>query len=292
MYLWNSLNSGADAYSGSRSAWPADAYAAYRDRVTSINPDYPCHFALTGHRDGNNWFTAVEPEASPGDAAGDLAAALRSFRQRAWTGPKRQTLLVFVGPPDAAPDLDRDYQRFWDLLAALTVADDQPWPDSRPRDCADPKWEWCFDGEPWFVFGCSPAYRSRRSRTLGPCLTLVFQVRRVFEGLSGTSPAGQAAKKRVRGRLPGYDAVPVHPHLGDDEHSSVFKWRQYMLPDDQQVRDRWPASGPGHGRHRHGRHGHGGHRRWRARRWRQRRWHRAPEAPAPEPRAPEARAGR
>jgi uncharacterized protein len=241
--LWNSSQSGLDSFLGSQQSWLADAYSAYIDRLTCHEPGYPCHFGVNGHRDGNNWFTAVDQSAlalgttGTDDGIADLAEALRTFRERAWTGPQRQTLLALVGPPDSAPDLDRDYQRFWDMLAGLTTLDEQPWPAGRPRDAADPKWEWCFDGEPWFVFGCSPAYRLRRSRNLGPCLILVFQVRRVFEGLSGSSLAGQTAKRHVRSRLLGYDAVPPHPHLGDDQHSSVFKWRQYMLPDDQHVRD-------------------------------------------------------
>jgi len=241
--LWSSSDSGLDSFLTSQPSWLADAYLAYLERLTCPAPGYPCHFGVNGHRDGHNWFTAVGQSAralgatGPDGGIAGLADALRTFRERAWTGPRRQTLLAFVGPPDSAPDLDRDYQRFWDLLAGLTTLDKQPWPVSRPRDAADPRWEWCFDGEPWFVFGCSPAYRLRRSRNLGPCLVLVFQVRRVFEGLSGSTLAGQTAKRHVRSRLIGYDAVPPHSHLGDDQHSSVFKWRQYMLPDDQHARD-------------------------------------------------------
>jgi FPC/CPF motif-containing protein YcgG len=164
-----------------------------------------------------------------------LAATLREFQQVAWRGPKRQSLIVFVGPPDPRPDLDRDTTRFWALMSGLAEADDQPWPQGGTRDEKDPKWQWCFAGEPWFVFAGSPAYRNRRSRNFGPCLTLVFQVHRVFEGLSGSSPAGRAAKARVRERLVDYDTIGPHPHLGDPRHSSEFKWRQYMLPDDEQI---------------------------------------------------------
>lgn len=241
LLLWNSSCSAIDSLPESQPSWLADAYAAYRDRLTDNAPGYPCHFGVHGHREANNWFTAVhQPAGQHTDdtaAVQNLAEALRAFRERAWKGPRRQTLLVFAGPPDPDPDLARDEQRFWDLLAGLTMADRRPWPQDRPRDAADPRWEWCFDGEPWFVFGCSPAYLHRRSRNLGPCLILVFQVRRVFEGLSGATLAGQTAKRHVREGLLRYDTVPPHPHLGDDQHSSVFKWRQYLLPDDQSVRD-------------------------------------------------------
>ncbi len=240
---WNSAQPDIDALLAVQPEWLADAYSTYLRHVTADSPAYPCHFGVNGHREGNNWFTSIDQSAAvPGHGADGLAAALRAFRKQAWSGPERQTLLAFVGPPDPEPDLGRDYRRFWDLLASLTLFDERPWPHDRPVDAADPRWEWCFDGEPWFVFGCSPAYRLRRSRNLGPCLTLVFQVRRVFARLSGSTPAGQAAKWQIRRSLLAYDAVAPHPHLGDDQHSSVYKWRQYMLPDDQHVRD--PAECP------------------------------------------------
>jgi FPC/CPF motif-containing protein YcgG len=140
---------------------------------------------------------------------------------------------VFVGPPRPAYHLDADIARFWSLLALLTAHDPTPWPVDRPSDPRDPAWQWCFAGEPWFTFMCSPAYRARLSRNLGPCLTLIFQTRRVFDGLSGESVAGQAAKARIRSSLLAYDRVPAHPHLGGAGASSSFKWRQYALPDDQ-----------------------------------------------------------
>jgi hypothetical protein len=59
----------------------------------------------------------------------------------------------------------------------------------------------------------------------------------VFEGLGGSTIAGQAAKRLIRERLDRYDAVPAHLHLGDPERSSQHKWRQYALPDDAAVSD-------------------------------------------------------
>jgi FPC/CPF motif-containing protein YcgG len=60
-------------------------------------------------------------------------------------------------------------------------------------------------------------------------------VRRVFDGLSGSSPAGKAAKARIRQGLDAYDEVGIHPHLGDPNASSTHKWRQYVLPDDDHI---------------------------------------------------------
>jgi FPC/CPF motif-containing protein YcgG len=211
--------------------WVAPAYTAFTRTVLTVEPDYPCYFGARGQLDGNNSFAALDERA--GAAVADLARSLVAFRRRARSGPKRQSLIVFVGPPRRPVDLNTDVARFWDLLTALHEHNPMPWPVDVPADPRDPRWQWCFAGEPWFTFLCSPAYQARRSRNVGPCLTMVFQTRRVFDGLSGTSVAGRAAKAMVRQRLLSYDAVPPHPHLGDGASSTRHKWRQYALPDDQ-----------------------------------------------------------
>ena len=227
--------------------WLTPAYVVFTRSVLSLAPDYPCYLGARGQLDGNNSFAALDERAD--GAVAQLARSLVTFRRRAWTGPKRQSLIVFVSPPQPPADLDAEFARFWDLLAALHRYDPAPWPVDMPTDPRDPAWQWCFAGEPWFTFMCSPAYRARRSRNVGPCLTLVFQTRRVFDGLSGTSVAGQAAKARIRKRLHAYDAVPPHPHLGDGTSSTRHKWRQYALPDDQAelALDAcpWPGASPG-----------------------------------------------
>jgi hypothetical protein len=214
--------------------WLATAYREFTRRLLADGGGYPCHFGVQGQRGGGNWFTAVD-EHAPGEHDLDgLADVVREFRHRAWTGPRRQSLVVFVGPPDPAAALDRERERFWAVLSGLSQRDTRPWPADQSTDTADPHWQWCFDGEPWFVFAASPAYRRRRSRNLGPCLVAVLQVRRVFDGLSGSSLAGRAAKARIRHELSVYDEVGPHPHLGDQEASSSYKWRQYVLPDDDE----------------------------------------------------------
>lgn len=239
--LWTSAEGAVPADIAVRMPWLTDVYQAFIATISAADLRYPCHFGARGQRDGRNSFTAIDSE-DPDAALASLAEAVRAFQRRAWSGQKRQSLIAFIGPVDRRPDARRDAERFWALLSGLSAIDDRPWPGDCPTDVTDPKWQWCFGGEPWFVFCCSPAYQNRRSRNVGPCLTLVFQVRRVFEGLSGSSPAGMAAKRLVRAGLGRYDAVPPHPHLGDDQHSSVYKWRQYMLPDDDS--ELAPASCP------------------------------------------------
>lgn len=215
--------------------WLPGAYQTFVRRLFDPEQDYPCYFGVRGQRHDNNWFWLVDNRRPNQYGVGALAVALGAFRARAWTGPVRQSLVVFIGPPDPAPVLADHHSQFWRLLDDLTMSDPAPWPVDQPTDPVDPRWQWCFAGEPWFVFGASPAHTARRSRNLGPCLTIVFQTRRVFQGLGGNTARGQAAKAKVRRLLAASDLVPPHPHLGDANHSSTHKWRQYVLPDNDAV---------------------------------------------------------
>jgi uncharacterized protein len=215
--------------------WLSAAYAAFNAVLLGTAEQHPCYFGVQGQQRGDNWFWAFDERLPDTNGAATLAAALVVFQQRAWTGAKRQSLVVFAGPPEPEPTLERHHAVFWQVLQALTTHDPAPWPARQPTDPRDPAWQWSFAGEPWFVFAGSPAYMARRSRNLGSCLTLVFQTRRVFDGLAGSTAAGKAAKRRIRERLVSYDALAPHPHLGNPLHSSTFKWRQYALPDDQRT---------------------------------------------------------
>ncbi len=216
---------------------PAWADGARENFVTRLlddaAPGYPCHFGVRAQQQGRNAFAAFDRGDSSSAGIERLAQVLLRFYERTRSGPRRTSLVVFVGPPEPQPSLERDRGEFWRILGALREHDPRPWPADQPADAADRRWQWCFNGEPWFVIACSPAYRARRSRNLGPCLTIVFQTLRVFEGLSGSTTPGKLAKQRIRAQLERYDLVGPHPHLGDSQQSSFFKWRQYSLPDDQ-----------------------------------------------------------
>lgn len=215
--------------------WLPAAAGTFADALVRADPPYPCDFGARAQRLGHNRATALDARDAAGLGLAALADSLRVFAGLAASGPPRQSLVVFCGPPPGTPDLAADRYRFWTVLEGLSGLDSAGWPASVPDDPIDPRWQWSFGGEPWFVFALSPAYAARRSRAVTTCLTLVFQTGRVFTGLGGSTAAGRRAKRRIRAALAAYDAVPAHPHLGDAERSSSAKWRQYLLPDDQSV---------------------------------------------------------
>lgn len=233
--LWT-MNQIAEATSGEPPwDWLRPTYQAFTSKLLDEGLQFPCNFGASAQAHGHNTFTALDSRLPGTHGHEALAENLLVFRERAWSGPRRQSLIAFIGPPEENPRLPSDHDTFWRLLGNLNALDQFPWPNGCPRDPRNPKWEWCFAGEPWFTFMCSPAYVARRSRNIGPCLAVIFQTRRIFSGLSGNTLPGQLAKQAVRKRLAAYEDLPPHPHLGSYDKQCDYKWRQYVLPDDLAV---------------------------------------------------------
>src|SRR5436189_4477920 len=79
-------------------------------RLLAPDPPYPCHFGVQGQLNGQTWITGLDMD-DPSWSVGSLADTLRAYRRIAWQGRKRQSLVVFVGPPRTPPDLGRDTTR-------------------------------------------------------------------------------------------------------------------------------------------------------------------------------------
>lgn len=224
--------------------WVRRAYGEFHARLTDTD-DYPCHFGVQAQRSGHNWFAAVARDPGRADAEA-LGRALLSYAERSRSGPRRQSFVIFAGPPSSPSAEDGSGSGataaacFWRILSALSSIDPAPWPAGYSQDTKDPDWQWCFGGAPWFVFAGSPANAVRRSRDFGGCLVLVFQTMRVFEGLLDTKRSWHAAKDRIRASLERYDTLPIHPHFGALTDEASYRWRYAVLPDDQQVA---PAEG-------------------------------------------------
>jgi hypothetical protein len=209
-------------------AWVRDAYESYRHVI--LDPGFPCYFGTKAEQRDRPRFTYVR-----GDERDHLPEVLRRFVAYSRAHPKhRSVFIVFFEPDGRRHTLADDERRFWELLDWLHERDPNPWPDDVPTDPSDPHWEYCFASDPMFVFPCSPAYRLRLSRRMGPYYMVCFQPRRVFYGVESNSPAGQRARRRIWAKVRAWDPVQPHPDLenmayGDPE---MREWKQYVLPDD------------------------------------------------------------
>lgn len=208
-------------------AWVHQAHQRFREVL--LEQDYPCYFGGQAERHGELRYSFVV-----GDELGHLPTTLTDFvRLSRNTERNRHILVVFF---DEHGDLRSDGRRFWELLQWLHDHDPEPWPAAIPADPADPGWEFCFSGDPMFVFPSIPGYRDRRSRRIGDYFTLCFQPRRIFAGVERQDPGGEAIRASIYQRVRKWDALPPHPDLeflayGDPE---MREWKQYILPDDNE----------------------------------------------------------
>jgi uncharacterized protein len=218
----------ADATGPAVPLWLRSSVTRYRERMLDDTDPYPCHFGVRGERLAVNRYAFVD--AAP-DAIRRLGDVLVSFAELQSGDPTevKRTLVVFAQEP-VGRDRAAQSAAFWALLQGLHAVDQDPWPANVPSDPADPRWEFCFAGQPWFVIATSPAETLRRSRRIANHPVYFFQVKRIFADLGGETPAGRAAKRLIRRRLAAYDGVAAPVVLGDPAHSSSSKWRQYVLP--------------------------------------------------------------
>ncbi|QIN84428.1 cupin domain-containing protein [Rubrobacter tropicus] len=215
--------SGAD---GMVPRWLVREYGRFRDRL--LDPEYPCYFGTSAEKRGELRYGYVE-----GDDVGHVPALLREFLALSKANPQvRHALALFFEPERARRPLSFYEERFWYVLRFLHGLDESPWPEDRPYDPVDPKWEFCFAGEPMFVFASAPAYRLRDSRNMGDSLVLLFQPRRVFDGIEGGTPAGTRAREIIRARMEAWEGMEAHPDMGSYGDPSSHEWKQYFLPDD------------------------------------------------------------
>jgi FPC/CPF motif-containing protein YcgG len=206
--------------------WLVEEHARFAERL--LDPRYPCYFGTNAEKRGELRYGYVEGE----DLSG-VPALLREFLELSRANPGvRHALALFFSPEPVERPLPYYRRRFWETLRFLHDADEGTWPLDRPYSPEDPKWEFCFDGEPMFVFASTPAYRRRDSRNMGGSLVLLFQPRRVFDGIEGGTPAGMRAREIIRARMEAWDSMEAHSDMGSYGDPSSHEWKQYFLPDD------------------------------------------------------------
>jgi hypothetical protein len=207
-------------------AWIPPVYGEFRRHV--LHRDYPCFFAVAGEQTGTLRYTIVE-EPADGVSPAAVHELIRISREHPGN---RHSLVAFVRPEPQLRGHHHYIRAGWDLLQKLHDQDSEPWPGDVPRSPTDPKWEFCFGGEPMFVFGAMPSHHRRRSRNLGPSLLLLFQPRSVFRGIEGGTPEGARVRAVIRKRLAAWDLAQLHSSMGDYGDPSNFEAAQYFIPDD------------------------------------------------------------
>ena len=206
-------------------SWQRKVFAEFEATLTSKVRPFPCVFGVSGfERDELRY---VFLETITGRA---LAEPLRAYIAEARSFGSHTSLVVFSRP---APVMEvQDYhRRFWSVLRNLSSADQNEWPKDVPLDVDDPRWEFCFAGEPLFVVCNTPAHVARQSRRAS-AMMMTFQPRWVFDGILGKKPLAERAVGAVRARLVPYDHVAPATSLGLYGDPNNREAAQYFLSDD------------------------------------------------------------
>jgi FPC/CPF motif-containing protein YcgG len=207
--------------------WVRAAYHSYRKEIS--DPAFPCYFGTKAEQQGHMRYLYADD-----DQRDNLPAAVADFVRFSRDNPRRRhVLIVFLRGPGSDTPFTTDEERFWQFLAELHESDPEPWPADVPSDPDDPRWEFCFAGDPMFAFPSIPSYQRRRSRRIGDGFAVCFQPRRVFFGVGRDDPGGIRIRHEIYDRVRRWDSIPPHPALeplayGDTE---MREWRQYVLPD-------------------------------------------------------------
>ncbi len=211
-----------------RSRWGSDALAALKALIGRLEPRFPCIYGARALRSGALSYTLVG--GTDADALDELAVDLEHYLASIQHRPDLTSLLAIFPPEDPPFGLDVYRRRFWKVLGELHERDTCAWPAEIPTDPEDGRWEFCFGGEPIFVFASCPAYEQRRSRRTDNFM-IAFQPRYMFERLVEKRSQLEKALTLIRKRVVAFDDVPPHPAMGLYGEDGNVEWRQYMLPD-------------------------------------------------------------
>jgi FPC/CPF motif-containing protein YcgG len=123
-------------------------------------------------------------------------------------------------------------QLFWQQLNGLREKDNQEWPQHIPEDPHSPIWEFCYNGEPYFMYCASPAHKNRKSRHFDYFM-LAITPRWVLQEFNSSASNAAKIKSHIRNRLSLYDSIDVHPDLNSYGNKDNYEWKQYFLRDDE-----------------------------------------------------------
>lgn len=163
----------------------------------------------------------------------ELASLLTSYTEQSREFGNFTSLIIFYETPETMKNatVEEYEQIFWEHLSGLTALDDFDWPEDIPQDPHDPIWEFCFNGEKYFMYCATPAHKNRKSRHFD-VMMLAITPRWVLQEFNKSQGYAQRIKAQVRKRLANYDRISIHPDLNTYGAEDNFEWRQYFLRDD------------------------------------------------------------
>ncbi|GIP63954.1 hypothetical protein J32TS6_25090 [Virgibacillus pantothenticus] len=220
--------------------WTQPLYKTFTDMLVGDNT-YPCVPARQGFLENQLRFSFISDPREK-RAAEEVATALKTYGRNARKFGDYTSLAVFFQTPKDmyTTYTVEDYRNlFWNIINKVTAYDEKAWPESIPQNPTHHEWEFCFDGEPYFIFCATPAHQKRKSRYF-PCFFIAFQPRWVFANLNRNTAFGRKMKNIIRRRLIKYDGMPGHPDLKWYGQEDNHEWKQYFLSDEEDSPSKCP----------------------------------------------------
>lgn len=213
--------------------WQQSAYTDFAAMVADEANTFPCIPARKGFLSNHLRYSFIgDPREE--QSIKTLALCLKEYDKHCQTFGNYTTHTIFFKTPnDMHKNFDvEDYRHlFWSVLNNLTKFDDIDWPKEIPTDPSHNAWEFCFNGEPYFVSCATPAHKLRKSRNFSTLL-MAFQPRWIFEEMNDSTVFGRKLKKLIRQRINEYDDIPAHTDLKWYGQEGSYEWKQYFLSDD------------------------------------------------------------
>lgn len=221
--------------------WQIEALEKFKAKICDKQIPFPCIPATQGYFLNHFRFGFV---GDPRNATSitELAEVLKEYSINSRDFGKYSSLIVFFHTPQdliETYNVEKFEQLFWKQLNGLRSLDSIDWPIHIPHDPHNQAWEFCFQGEAYFMFCATPSHINRNSRHFNAFM-LAITPRWVLENFHATSSNSSKIKAEIRNRLANYDSISAHPSLNSYGQHDNFEWKQYYLHDDETTLDKCP----------------------------------------------------
>lgn len=213
--------------------WKQKAYLEFEKRMTNTVDKFPCIPATQGFALNHLRYGFIEDPRKESSST-TLTKLLKHYGEISRdTGNYASLIALFDTPPDIVEryDIEQFEYLFWSLLKSVNEQDEKDWPNHIPTDPDTNTWEFCFDGEQYFVYCATPKHKNKKSRYF-PFFMLAITPRWVLEEFNSHVQASNLIKKAIRERLHQYDTTEIHPDLKWYGSEGNYEWKQYFLRDD------------------------------------------------------------
>lgn len=213
--------------------WKQDAFETFAAKIADQDQPFPCIPAIIGQQ-LNHFRYGFVSNLSNDTAVNQLADLLEAYSKCYREIGSYTSLIIFYEPYREMAEKVKinDYEElFWAQLNRLAELDPLAWPKHIPQDPNHLLWEFCFHGEPYFMYCATPAHIQRNSRYC-PYFMLAITPRSALERFFSSEKNAVKIKASIRKRLENYDSIPIHPALNTYGNEDNYEWMQYFIRDD------------------------------------------------------------